>query len=389
MNAAMDKRAMKGSNKKKILIVGVSDKVGGVEKFFYNMFSKPNDIFEIEFLTFFDVCAFEDEYKKVGYKIHHFPSRRKNLLTFNKKVVAFFKENKDYDFIWINTSSTSMYQVQYYAKKLTAAKVITHSHSVALERNFKNIFDKMAYAVNIVLTYINKKKVVDNTDYFFACSKAAGVALFGKENSSKIEVINNGIDTEKFKYSDEARDLFRKENNISKNTIVFSLVGRLAQPKNPLKAISIFSEYVKKNENAVLFIVGEGDLEELVKEEVKKRGLERLVLFLGLRQDIEKILFATDVLIVPSIFEGLSMVAIEAQCTGAKCILSNTVPKEACITDLVSFVDLEAPDLVWVESIIDSLKVKVNREKYSKIVRDEGFDTENTIRTIKKILLNK
>ena len=102
---------------RKILIVGVSNIVGGIETLFYGLFHKKSDAFDITFLSFDEECAFSDVYKSNGYKVDVIPSRRKTPFTFSKNVKNYFKAHNDFDYVWVNTASTSMFQFQKYAKK--------------------------------------------------------------------------------------------------------------------------------------------------------------------------------------------------------------------------------------------------------------------------------
>ena len=125
---------------KKVLIVGLSEEIGGIENLFYNIFKEGAPNIHIDFLAFGDKCAYEDEFISMGYNVFHIPTRKKAFLKFNSIVKKFLREHSDYDYIWFNTASASMYQFQYFGKKYTNAKIITHSHGTSIDRNNGIVF---------------------------------------------------------------------------------------------------------------------------------------------------------------------------------------------------------------------------------------------------------
>lgn len=367
---------------KKILIVGVSGIVGGIETLFHGLFGKGSSEFDITFLCFDNPCAFAEDYISKGYKIDVIPSRKKSLLFFSRNVKKYLKTHNAFEYVWINTSSTSMYQFQVYSKKYTRAKVITHSHGT----KFENTGNWLFHIGNIFLDNMNYKKVISNTDLFFCCSKAAGIALFGKSNEDKLIVINNGIDCNKFGYNEKFRREIREEFNIKDDVLLLGFIGRLSFPKNPCKAIEIFKEVFETNPRAKLLIVGTGDLLFKVQKKINELHLEENVIIAGLRKDVNKIYSALDVLIMPSNFEGFPLTAVEAQCAGLKCVLSNKISREVGISDCSYFVDLNAENKLWAEAILNIVYVP-ERSSYCNLVREKGYDYLEVKKMIERILV--
>lgn len=367
---------------KNLLIVDVSSSVGGIETLFWGLFGRRQDYFNISFLTYSDKCAFEDEYVELGYKVYHLKPRKDIPLGFSKQIKNFFKMHKEFDYVWVNTASTSMFQCQYFAKRYTKAKVITHSHGTKFEKSSGNI----KYYLNLILEKINYKKVIGNTDFFFCCSIKAGIALFGEKYRDKLILVRNGINIDKFKFSEDARNVIRCELGISENEKVIGLLGRISSPKNPLKAISIYSSYKKMEPNSRLLVVGDGNLKEDVKNLIIKEKLQDSVLLLGYRRDVQDVLSAIDILIMPSLFEGLPLTAIEAQASGVCCYLSDTITHEVAITDLVRFVGLDENSDKWA-SVIASGSVVSNRICYSSLVREQNYDINDTLVFLSSLLI--
>ena len=367
---------------KKILVVGVSSIVGGIETFFHEVFKEKSKVFDITFLCFDKPCAFADVYVSAGYKVDVMPSRRSNPAFFSRNVKKYLKSHNDFDYVWINTSSTSIYQFQLYSKKYTKAKVITHSHGTKFEKSG----NWLIHVANMILDTVNYKKVVSNTDLFFCCSRAAGIALFGYKKASELCVIHNGIDCNKFAYNQDFRNDIRKEFSIDDGALLVGVVGRLSLQKNPMKAIGIFKSVIEKRSDAKLLVVGAGDMLSKMQEEITALGLDGNVIIAGLRHDVNKIYSALDVLIMPSLFEGLPLTAVEAQCSGVHCVLSDTITKEVAITDLTSFLALDKADEKWAEIVLATTK-KSERSQYSSLVKAKGYDSIGVKQTIESILV--
>ena len=164
-------------------------------------------------------------------------------------------------------------------------------------------------------------------------------------------------------------------------------IGRLHEQKNQSFLIDVFYEIQKRKDNAILLIIGKGPLENELKEKVSNLGIDNKVYFLGNRKDIERIYQGMDVFVLPSLFEGLGIVAIEAQVSGLPVIASTGVAKEANITNNIRNIDLSEPIDVWVEAIC---KTKVNsRKSIEDIVRKSKFNIKNNVKFLQEFYLKK
>lgn len=365
---------------KKILLVSLSKAYGGIERLFYNLFGKPSGEYKIDIITFHDKCAYQEEFEKAGHKIINLPSRKKNFFKFNKIVKEYLSNHSDYDYIWVNTASTSMYQFQLYGKKLTDAKIITHSHGTSSEKN-----GKLSYLVNAVLSKINYKKVVENTDIYLGCSKKAGIALFGEKYEDKIIVLNNLINVNAFSYNEDKRRDCRSSLEISEKNKVIALIGRISPQKNIPFAIEIFKDYAVLDKETILVVVGEGELLDLAKKLVDDYDLNDRVRFVGRVDNVADYYSAADALIIPSIFEGFPLTCIEAQAGGLPCILADTITDETKITDLVKFLPINQGTACWINELLDINKIE-DRAKYKNQIIEAKYDFNEAEKLLKEIL---
>lgn len=367
---------------KKVLIVGVSEEIGGIENLFYNIFKEGAPNLHIDFLAFGDKCAYEDEFISMGYNVFHILTRKKAFLKFNSIVKKFLREHSDYDYIWFNTASTSMYQFQYFGKKYTNAKIITHSHGTSIDRNNGIVF----FIANKILEIINRRKVTNNTDLFFCCSIAAGKALFGKKYQDRLVMIKNGISVNKYSFSDIKRKNARESFGVDEKTIIVSMIGRLSTQKNPLKGIEVFKDFNCIKPNSILLIVGDGDLRNDVDKRVQELGISDKVKILGFRNDIDSIMSCSDILLMPSLFEGLPLTAIEAECNGLNCFLADTITEETKLINECYFISLSLANRKWAEKIDELYSPVPVRKAYAQCIIDEGYSIEQTRKNVLQLL---
>lgn len=341
---------------------------GGAETMVMNLYRAiDRSQIQFDFITHTDRHqAYTDEILKLGGKIYYFPKFKGiNFLQVKKLWTKFFKEHPEYKILHSHVRSYASLYLPI-AKK-AGLKTIIHSHSTS---NGKGLSSFVKRLMQFPLRY--------QADYFFGCSKEAGEWLFGKKvvESSKYHILRNAIDTEKFIYSAELRNRMRKELNLE-NKLIIGNIGRLTYPKNQSFLIEVFEEVCKKNCDTVLVIVGKGSLEKKLREKVSFLGLENNVVFLGERSDIPAIMFAMDVFVFPSIYEGLGIVAVESQAAGLRTICSDRIPKETEITDLIEYISLKESKEKWSESILNALHVKDRPNKQNEIVC-AGYDIKKT-----------
>ena len=165
----------------------------------------------------------------------------------------------------------------------------------------------------------------------------------------KYSIIRNGIDSKRFTNVDKNK--IRQELGISINTTVIGCVGRFDKIKNHQFLVRLFTEYLKENNNAILMLVGEGQEQENIKNQAKDLGIEKKLLFTGLRSDIERMYYAMDIFMLTSFHESSSIVTVEAQMAGVRCVIADSIPADAVVTNQVNRISLDAPTATWIAAM--------------------------------------
>ena len=285
-----------------------------------------------------------DEIKNMGGNVILVPPYQNIFLYINtlKKV---FKYN-EYKIVHSHLNTLSVFPL--YAAKVAKVPVrIAHSHSTSNKKEWKK---------DLLKNTLKPFSKLYATHYF-CCSELAGRWLFGDKlyDRNKVKLINNAIDIEKFVYNEEVRNKIRKKLTLD-DKLVVTHIGRFVEQKNHRVLIDIFNELHKVNSQSILLLAGEGPLLENIKEKVKQLNLLDSVRFLGVRNDISEIMQGTDIFLLPSLYEGLPVVGVEAQASGALCILSNNMTKETKITETTKFIDISDSHKALAEFILDKYK---------------------------------
>lgn len=288
----------------------------------------------------------------------------------------------EYDTIHVHISSvkTRALIVPFLFKLYGGKTVIIHSHSTGIDINKGN--KKLALLKHGIL----KNILPLMTDEFLACSKLAGEWLYPKKYLEKVKIINNGIDVEKFKFNLEKRNQLRKEMNLE-NKFVLGNVGRFSYQKNHEFLIKIFNEVQKIEKESVLLLIGNGELEEQIKEQVKELKLEDKVIFFGTTDKVEDYLQVMDIFPFPTRFEGLGIVAIEAQAAALKIIASDRVPEEAKLSDYFEYFSLDKTSEEWAEQIL-KYKNGYERKDMTEEIEKAGYSIKSSAKELEKIYLD-
>ena len=307
-----------------------------------------------------------EEIEKLGGKVFLVPPYQK-IYQYNKELLKIFK-NEKYKIVHSHINTLSVFPLRI-AKKANIPVRIAHSHSTTNKREWKK---------NLLKQILRLFSKIYATDYF-ACSEYAGRWLFGNKEYDKgnVYILNNAIDIDKFKFDEKIRRLKRKELNITEDTLVIGHIGRFVSQKNHSFLIDIFFEIHKQNKNAVLLLIGQGPLEEKIKEKVEKLNLKNNVKFLGQREDVNELYQAMDIFLFPSLYEGLGMVLIEAQCSALPCVCSDKIPKISKICNDVYFLSLNDSAKEWSNLVLK--QNYTNRSNNTIIVRENGYDIKNEV----------
>ena len=315
-----------------------------------------------------------DEYKKYGFKIHNFTTtQRENPELFRQEIVDILSSG--YDVLQLHTSFWRGFLIEEIAMEIGLPKVIVHSHSSAIDIANPQKREQM-YAEH--LRFKEQFATSYATD-FWACSSEAADWLFGEQvPREEIKIMRNAIDVEKFTYKEEIRELYRKELRLD-GKFVIGNTCRFEYQKNHEFLIRVFAEVHKKYPQTVLLLVGGGQKLSAMKQLVKACGIENAVQFLGWRDDIDKIYQAIDLYCLPSLFEGLPIVLVEAQAAGLKCLASSNITREVEITKNIQYIDLK--EELWIQAIEEFVPGYM-RSNVSQEIQESGFDIRDQIKII-------
>lgn len=318
----------------------------GLETVLMNYYRNINrNVIQFDFLTHRPGSGqYDEEILALGGKIYRAPRLYpQNYLLYFKWMNKFWAEHPEYQVVHSHIDAMS-YLPLLTAKKANIPVRIAHSHSTGIDKDFK-----------YPLKRLFRRKLKSVTTEEWACGKAAGDFLFC---SRKFKIVPNPIDASMYSFSPQKRSQVRKALAVADQTVVIGHVGRFYYPKNQRFLVQIFKKYQDFNSDSKLLFIGEGELENQVREMVKTLGLQSQVVFLGARGDVADIMQGLDILVLPSIFEGVPMVGLEAQAAGLPVLLSNRISPEVAVTESCTFLPLEASEENWALKIDEIVQRK-------------------------------
>lgn len=330
--------------------VSTLNRNSGVMRVIMNYYAHMDrDNIQFDFLYFIESeDSYIDEIHALGGRTF-FVSKPGSSIKSLKELVLFFKQyGKDY--LWLhNHESYLTFFLYFLAKKNGIKNVAVHAHLTKYSDKTLSAIRNRILCIPIKYLPVNK----------MACSCAAGKFLYG--NVENVYLMKNMVDANRYIYDAEKRTNLRKQLNISEQEFVIGHVGRFELQKNHKFLLKMFKAFNSKVPQSKLLMVGSGVLEQEVKELVRTEGLEQKTIFVGHQKDVTSYLNAMDVFVLPSLFEGLPMVALEAQANGLPCVLADTITEETSITDNVSFCSLENYEN-WINKLRDIKNYKYNRQ---------------------------
>ncbi len=283
---------------------------------------------EVGFLTSNVKLNYEEKVTAIG-PIHRIAPSRK----FFKRLSQLKALAKEYDVLYLNMSTT--HPIELLLVKLAKFRlVIFHSH--ATSKNLPNPIERAMFLMLHKISLAFEKYVVDLK---YACSQSAADWLFGQKGAADAKIIPNGINLDKYRYSAKIREALREKMGIKGELIIH--IGAFSIVKNQGYLIKAFRDFHKKHPNSVLCFVGDGEFRSDIQRSAEDLG--EAVKFLGLRNDVNELLQAADLLVMPSFREGLPFVIVEAQAAGLPCLVTSTAAKECRITELCDFIDITLP----------------------------------------------
>ncbi len=333
----------------------------GLETMLMNYYRRVDrDVIQFDFLTHRpEKDDYDDEIEELGGRVYHAPRLYpQNMHAYSKYMHAFFKEHPEYKIMHSHIDAMSYLPLRE-GKKAGVPIRIAHSHNTSVDKDFKKPL-KMYY----------RSRISSVATEFLACGKEAGDFLFPGKDAL---VIPNAIDKKKFVYDSLTRENKRRELGITDET-VFGHVGRLSYQKNHDMLVEIFANIVKKKPDSILLIIGVGEKEQEIREKVHALGITDKVRFLGKRTDVNELYQAMDVFVMPSFFEGVPVVGVEAQFAKLLCFFSDKVPDEVAFTNSTYFIPLAKSPEKWASDILYNLERAPKRENIE--ILDDRYDID-------------
>lgn len=350
----------------RILHIVTSMNRGGLETLLMNCFRcMDRDRIQFDFLVHRSSPGdYDREIETLGGRIHRLPRLNPLHPGYYLALNHFFRSHPEYRIVHCHLDCMSALPLSA-ARKHSVPVRIAHSHNTSQDRDWK-------YPLKRILM----KQTPRFATHFFACSRASGNWMFP---GHPVSLIKNGIDTQCFRFSPPLRSQVRRELSLE-GSLVVGHTGRLVPQKNHAFLLEIFAELHRRNADAVLLLAGEGPLESSLRRRAESLGISHQVRFLGMRDDVHRLLQAMDVFVMPSYYEGLSLSAVEAQACGLPCLFSDALSAECALTARVQFLSLTLSPKQWAEEILSAAALP--RTSGHEAVRDAGFDIQTTADTL-------
>lgn len=329
---------------------------GGQETFIMNMYRAINrDEIQFDFLlNDRSHNDYEDEITAMGGRIYKTVTKSSGYLHFIKETNKVMSD-MTYDYKIAHFHSGSLKSIYGWAltKVFRIKHKLAHSHNTVYDNDFKG-FKKW---INLLTPLVYSE--------LYACSAEAGEWLYGNRISKKalVKVIPNGVLFERFKYDQDVAKGYRSELGLESCKVI-GHVGRFVEQKNHGFLVDIFNELHEMDGSYRLLLVGEGPLFHQIEKKVHALGLHPYVQLLGNRGDVPDLYKAFDLFLLPSLYEGLPVVGVEAQVAGLDLVCSDTISKELSLTDLVTYQPLDQSKTEWAKTINLLLQKKRDRHSY-------------------------
>lgn len=357
----------------RVLVYSEAWGFGGIESFLMGLFRQlvPRGVNFTLFTVWDWNYTYDDELASLGVERHvvftgHRPGQIERL---RAGIAAFGRliEENHYDAVHVNTMNGMGFSYARVAREHGVPIRIVHSHNSDVGEGAKAAKRLVHHTARLALGGAATARL--------ACSETAGHHLFGKK---PFQVVHNGFDTSRFAFDESDRESCRRELGVAEDALLFGNPSRLSPAKNPIFQLEVFSEVLKREPNARYLMQGKGELEQETKVRADELGLGESIIWFDPRPDPEALYSAMDAMLFPSLFEGLSLVSVEAQTSGLHVLASENVPRETAVTDLTSFESLSLPAASWADELIVLARKQGDRASYAARVRAAGYDVADT-----------
>lgn len=333
----------------------------------------------------FDFCVhsqeegfFDKEIESLGGYIYRVPRFQVvNWLAYRKAWKDLFREHPGYVAVHGHMTSTASIYLPI-AKAAGVPLTIAHARSAGVDPGLKG-----------AMTRFLRKNLGKKADVCLTCSRLAGEAVFGEKMvaAGRVTTVPNAIDAREFAFSEKKRNQKRAELGIGAQEFVIGHVGRFGHMKNHAFLLDVFAEICRKVPDSRLLLVGEGGLMDSVREKAASLGLSDRVIFTGNQAQVADFYMTMDFFVFPSIFEGLPGSVIEAQASGLRCLVSDSVTDEVLITPLAQARSLSEGAAAWAQEVL--ARRDYERKQMAQAIKDAGFDVSDQVKFLEKLYLQE
>lgn len=381
-----------------LVLITVMDRAGAETMMMNYLRNINRDKIHMDFLINREQRAdYEDEIEQLGSKVYHtcalYPGKFRR---YQREFKTFLMEHPQYDIIHSNLEERSYYALRI-AKKMGVPVRIAHAHSAPGGHNLK-----------MIMRLYFRKRLQKYCTHKMACGEKAAKWLFGEEigtvsmegyignEKDKVVIMRNAIDTVAFRFSEKIRKQTRKKLKIKDSTLVIGHVGRFTADKNQSFLVDILKNVNNMNKDCLLLLIGGGRPKEEIKYreevqlQVKKSGLGNKVKFLGVREDVNELMQAMDIFVMPSVSEGFPVTLVEAQAAGLKCLVSDGVSYDVNLTEEIQYKSLSDDALEWSEKLLSMARAEESkaldyRSRMNEKVKEKGYDIRDNAKWLEEL----
>ncbi|MFQ9516376.1 MAG: glycosyltransferase family 1 protein [Eubacterium sp.] len=365
-----------------LVLITVMDRAGAETMMMNYLRNIDRDKIQMDFLINRPEKAdYEDEIVRLGGHVYHMsPLYPGKFARYKKELREFLSQHPEYKIIHSHLEERSYFGLKI-AKQVGVPVRIVHAHSVPKHFNLK-----------LPARLYFRHKLKGMYTHRFACGQEPAKWLYG--TTEDVTFMKNAIDTNKFSFNEQVRRKIRKQLKIKEGTLVIGHVGRFTYEKNHQFLIEIFREVNKTHSNCRLLLIGGGKPKEevetkgAIKTKVEELGLDSKVRFLGVRDNVDELMQAMDLLVMPSISEGFPVTLIEAQSVGLKCLVSDAVTYKCNLTKEMQYMSLDQDAAEWANKILSFYSAEVDAQAMNEAVRKTGFDIKENAKWLEAFYEN-
>ena len=362
--------------KNKIVHFGLSQNFGGIESYVQNMYECiDKKSFLFEFINVSDQGIANEKFlASLGATFWDITPRSRSYIRHVFDLLKFFRQQPRGTIFEFHLMSYSWFEPILIARIFAErGQIILHGH--ATSESGISFRARLLSRIGKILVRPNERRFI-----LTACGSEAGEAFFGRNN---FLVLANGISLERFSYNERYRVRIRKTMGLRHEHTLIMHVGRFSLQKNHTKLLDIFRSYLEINPHAVLALIGDGELRAAIETKIDEMGMGDSVRLLGRRNDMDALYNAADIIVMPSLYEGIPVSIIEAQANGLECLVSGTISKEVDVSGNVVYIRLSAPSSEWAAALAGR---RFTRDAMaSKKLKDTNYNIRNTVKRLESM----